>query len=69
MKGTHGKLQSTLATLLGMTLSFWLSAPLKGQVAGATLTGTVADASGAIIPGAKVSLTNVVTGVIRGATS
>jgi hypothetical protein len=35
------------------------------QVSGATLTGTVKDASGAVIPDAQVSATNVATGVNR----
>jgi hypothetical protein len=35
------------------------------QVSGATLTGTVKDASGAVIPNAQVSVTNVATGVNR----
>jgi Carboxypeptidase regulatory-like domain/TonB-dependent Receptor Plug Domain len=35
------------------------------QVAGATLTGTVKDPSGGIIPGAQVTITNVATGVAR----
>jgi Carboxypeptidase regulatory-like domain len=32
-----------------------------------TISGTVADTSGGVIPGAKVTLTNVATGVVRGA--
>jgi carboxypeptidase family protein/TonB-dependent receptor-like protein len=39
------------------------------QVAGATLTGTVKDSSGAVIPNAQVSITDVATGVIRGVSS
>jgi hypothetical protein len=39
------------------------------QVAGATLTGTVRDSSGAVIPGAQVSITDVATGVIRSVSS
>jgi outer membrane receptor protein involved in Fe transport len=35
------------------------------QVAGATLTGTVKDSSGAVIPSAQVAITDVATGVIR----
>jgi hypothetical protein len=35
------------------------------QVAGATLTGTVKDSSGAIIPNAQVAITEVATGVTR----
>src|SRR5438552_3653876 len=35
------------------------------QVAGATLTGTVTDPSGAVIPGAQVFINDAATGVIR----
>src|ERR1700736_1923639 len=38
---------------------------LLAQVAGATITGTVADASGSMIPGAKLEITNRNTGVTR----
>src|SRR5260370_3833980 len=39
--------------------------PSRAQVAGATLAGTVTDASGASIPGAQVSVRNAATGVSR----
>jgi len=35
------------------------------QVSGATLTGTVKDASGAFIPNPQLAITNVATGVAR----
>jgi outer membrane receptor protein involved in Fe transport len=37
----------------------------NAQVAGATLTGTVTDSSGATLPSAQVSITDVATGVTR----
>ncbi|HLJ13111.1 MAG TPA: TonB-dependent receptor [Bryobacteraceae bacterium] len=41
----------------------------EAQVVGATLSGTVKDASGAAIPLAKVNVKNVATGVLRETTS
>ena len=40
-------------------------APLLAQSTAAQVTGRVSDASGAVIPGANVSVTNVDTGVKR----
>src|SRR6267154_6891177 len=39
------------------------------QVAGATLTGTVKDSSGAFIPSAQIIITDVATGVTRTVTA
>ena len=35
------------------------------QVTGATLSGTVTDATGAVIPGVMVSIKNTATGIVR----
>jgi hypothetical protein len=46
-----------------------LGAPLHAQVAGATITGTVTDATGGVIANAQISAKNVATGVVTASTS
>lgn len=59
------------AEKLGVSLAVFLAAILlltngvNAQVAGAMLTGTVTDSSGAVIPKAQVTITDVATGVAR----
>ena len=55
-----------LVLLLAMfELTGLLSGPVYAQVAGATLNGTVSDASGSGVPNANVSIKNTATGVVR----
>jgi outer membrane receptor protein involved in Fe transport len=46
-------------------ISIWGTGQAYAQVAGATLTGTVKDSSGAVIPNAQVVITDTATGVTR----
>lgn len=46
-----------------------LTMTLQGQTVSATLTGTVADATGAVVPNAKITLKNAASGDIRRTTS
>src|ERR1700740_940092 len=48
---------------------FALLAPVSGQGAGATLSGTITDESGAAVPNATVVILNVPTGETRQVTS
>ena len=45
-----------------LVLSFLLSAPLRAQVVGATLSGTIINASGKAVPSAKISVKDIASG-------
>ena len=54
---------------LALALTFFISCQVYAQVAGATLSGTVTDSSGGLVPNAKVSIQDTATGVTREVTT
>lgn len=58
-------------TLFAWILGFCLmvSLPLHAQVTGATISGTITDATGGVIAGAEISVRNTDTGIIRNTTA
>src|SRR6202045_3974989 len=58
-----------MGLVLMILLSLFWSLPSEAQVAGATLSGSVSDLSGATIATAKVSIKNLGTGEVRESTS
>jgi hypothetical protein len=55
--------------LLAILMDVLLCSSLRAQDSGATLSGTVTDASGSVVPGAKVSIKNTGTDVTRDVTT
>src|SRR5882762_6479566 len=45
-------------------LGIFLAVPVQAQVAGATLTGTITDPAGRVIPEVQIVITNEATGVV-----
>jgi hypothetical protein len=54
-----------LATLLAAIFILSVATAAHSQVTGATLTGTVTDSSGGVIPGAQISVTNTATSITQ----
>jgi outer membrane receptor protein involved in Fe transport len=61
----RGTCVSAVWILVAVAVSLAVTGQAYAQVAGATLTGTVKDASGAFIPNAQVFISDVATGVTR----
>jgi len=53
--------------ILGFCLM--VSLPLHAQVAGATLSGTVMDQSGGVVPQVAITVKNIATGITRNSTT
>jgi len=58
-----------LSVIALLVLMGWTSGPARGQAVNATLLGTVADSSGAAVASAKVTITEMKTGVSRTTTT
>ncbi len=65
------KLKTFAASVLALALMHGVAmhVDLQAQVAGGTITGTVVDSSGRVIPNANVSITNLATGINRTVTT
>ena len=67
--GKSRKITTSFAILVTLFFSLMAGVVAHAQVTGATLTGTVTDASGAVVAGATVSATNTATAVARNVTT
>src|SRR5213593_937906 len=65
MRGFSGVFRVLLAVCFVLAFTLFPGVPANAQVTGATLSGTVTDTSGAVIPGVMVSIKNRGTGVVR----
>jgi len=64
-----GKMSAAVRVFVILAISIFGAGQAYAQVAGATLSGTVKDASGASLPNAQVAITDVATGVTRAVSS
>ena len=64
-KTFSGKFGAGFSAVAALVLILFLSVQAHAQVAGGTLSGTVMDTSGAVIPEAQVSIKNMATAITR----
>ena len=62
---TSQRITATFPLAVVLALTILSASQAHAQVAGATLSGVITDPSGAVIAGAKVSITNTATGITR----
>src|SRR5467141_1964315 len=59
------KLTKIFAPLVVIVFSLSLTVSIYSQVTGATLSGTISDPSGGLIPGAQITIRNTATGISK----
>ena len=67
--GTPKKIRGVFRVFVTFGIILLSSVPIYPQVVGATLSGTVTDQSGAVIPNAQISIRNTATGTTRSVTA
>src|ERR1700722_10828936 len=63
------KINKILTVLIGVIFSLSFTISIHSQVTGATLAGTVTDATGSAVPDAKIAIKNKATGIAQNVTT
>ncbi len=69
MKGSPKTMNKTKVVLTVLTCAFVMALSLPGQTITGTITGTVTDPSGAVVPNVKIAATNTATNITTDSTS